>query len=149
MNKPIISIAALIPNCNNEVFLIQRKNPLGHLKWASPGGHLECGETVTNAVFRECYEEVGINVKKLSYLTYTDDFFTNDNYHYVTMWFLCTEYEGIPYLKEKREIILCDWFSYDKFRNISHNNLFLPFINLLNQGFFVDGFNFPKILNKE
>jgi len=52
---------------DNKLVLIQRKNPPFQGQWALPGGFVDYGETVEQAVVREMEEETGVktSVKKL------------------------------------------------------------------------------------
>lgn len=63
---PRLTVDGLIINDNNEFVLIKRKNPPFKSKWALPGGFIEYGETVENALFREIKEETGLRIKILS-----------------------------------------------------------------------------------
>jgi 8-oxo-dGTP diphosphatase len=48
---------------NGQILLIQRKNEPFKGKWALPGGFVEYGEKVENAVIREVFEETGLRTK--------------------------------------------------------------------------------------
>ena len=48
---------------NNEILLIKRNNDPFKGKWALPGGYVEYGEKVEDAVVREVLEETGIKTK--------------------------------------------------------------------------------------
>jgi len=132
-NRPIPSVGCIIINDENEIFLIQRKQKIGHLSWAPPGGHIELNEKVEDAVARECGEEIGIKITHLKYLAYTDDFFANEGWHYITFWYVCEGYTGKIYNKAKDEIYKSNWFSL----NNLPDNLFLAFRNLTQKPEFI------------
>lgn len=52
-----------IININGKIVLIKRKNP--PFGWALPGGFVDEGETVEDAVRREMKEETSLNLKNL------------------------------------------------------------------------------------
>jgi 8-oxo-dGTP pyrophosphatase MutT (NUDIX family) len=56
-----LSVHAAIFNQNNEVLLL--KQSYGDKRWGLPGGGVEVGETLYDAICRECYEELGENVE--------------------------------------------------------------------------------------
>ncbi|MCY1429077.1 RNA pyrophosphohydrolase [compost metagenome] len=57
-----LSSHAVILNPANEVLLL--KATYGNLSWGLPGGALELGETIHEALERECLEEIGIKITK-------------------------------------------------------------------------------------
>jgi len=61
-----LSSHAVIFDKDNRVLLL--KQNYGDGRWGLPGGSLEKGETVHDALIRECYEEIGIKVK-IEYLS--------------------------------------------------------------------------------
>lgn|SRR3989338_1442126 len=56
-----LSSHAVIFNLQNE--LLQLKATYGNKSWGLPGGSLEPGETIHEALIRECQEELGIKVE--------------------------------------------------------------------------------------
>src|SRR5688572_27360840 len=58
--SPIVGVFGAAFNANRELLLIQRADmPL----WCLPGGVMSAGESVEQALRRECLEEVGIELR--------------------------------------------------------------------------------------
>lgn len=69
-----VSAGAMIFNNRGEIFLSKRSknttNEKGH--WETPGGRVEFGESLENAVKREIKEEYGVDVILFSIITKID-----------------------------------------------------------------------------
>jgi 8-oxo-dGTP diphosphatase len=63
INKPVLTVDALILCDEDSIVLIKRKNEPYKGLWALPGGFVEYGETVEEAVIREAKEETGLDIK--------------------------------------------------------------------------------------
>ena len=61
--SPKIGVAAVITNDQGALLAICRGHEPEKGRWALPGGHLEWGETLSEALRREVREEVGLNIK--------------------------------------------------------------------------------------
>lgn len=48
---------------NSEGYLLTLKRTYGNMGWSLPGGGVDPGETIHQALFRECSEELGIEVQ--------------------------------------------------------------------------------------
>jgi len=79
------------------VALIRRgKDPL-HGRWVVPGGTVELGETLEQALVREVLEETGVRVRPTEVLTVFDRIQREAGevrYHYVIVDFLCEYVSG-------------------------------------------------------
>ncbi len=77
----------------NRVLLIRRGTPPLLGEWSLPGGVLECGETLCEAVAREAREETGLLVETGEMLGVYERVIRDDagrvRYHYVLVDFLC------------------------------------------------------------
>ena len=62
-NSPVVGVGAVITNNLGEVVLVRRGLPPRAGQWSIPGGKLEWGERVTDAVLREIREETGLIVE--------------------------------------------------------------------------------------
>lgn len=79
------------------MLLVRRGQEPARDSWSLPGGLVELGETLTEALRRELREETGISVSILGVTAVLDRIYRDDSgsipYHYVLVDFLC-DYEG-------------------------------------------------------
>lgn len=90
--NPLLTVDAIIKT-GGGIVLIKRKNlPFG---WAIPGGFVDYGETIEDAVCREAKEETGLDIDLVrQFHTYSDPK-RDSRYHTVTVMFIATA-SGIP-----------------------------------------------------
>lgn len=90
--NPLITVDAII-EINGGIVLIQRKNPPPG--WAIPGGFVDYGETLEDAVCREMKEETCLDVNLVrQFHTYSDPK-RDPRHHTVTTIFIATA-SGTP-----------------------------------------------------
>ena len=83
----------------------------GEGTWTMPGGKLDFQEWLKEAGVREVFEETGIKVKNLEIISVSNDM-VPDN-HFVTIGFLCNDFEGEAKVMEPDEITEWQWFDLD------------------------------------
>ena len=71
---------------DGEIALIKREGKYGSGTWAPPGGHIEFGESAIEAAIRETMEEIGVEIKNIKALGFTEDFSALYDTHYITIW---------------------------------------------------------------
>lgn len=90
--RPVAGVAAVILN-DDSVLLVKRKNPPGEGNWGLPGGVVELGEPITEAVVREVREECGLEVEPVKRLAVFDSITRDEEgkvkFHYILFEFLC------------------------------------------------------------
>lgn len=95
--SPLVGIGAVIVE-QSHVLLIRRGQPPLLGEWSLPGGVLECGETLREAVVREAREETGLLVETGEMLGVYERLIRGDEgrmrYHYVLIDFLCRPVSG-------------------------------------------------------
>lgn len=114
-DNPFIGVGAVIVQ-NNHVLLIRRGTPPLLGEWSLPGGVLECGETLRDAVAREAREETGLLVETGEMLGVYERIIPGDDgrvrYHFVLLDFLCRATGGE--LKAGSDAADVRWFAREE-----------------------------------
>ncbi len=87
---PHPTVGALIFNPEGKMLLVQSHK--FHDKWVVPGGHIEVGEKMTDALIREAKEETGLDVYDVEFIFFQE--FIQDesfwkNMHFIFFDFAC------------------------------------------------------------
>ncbi len=63
LSIPVLGVGAVIWNDRREIVLIRRGKPPRLGQWSIPGGHVEWGEGLRDAIEREAREETGLKIE--------------------------------------------------------------------------------------
>lgn len=129
MNKEVRVGVGVIIWRNNRILLGQRIGSHGAETWATPGGHLEVGESIEECAQREVLEETGLVVNSVTKLGFTNDIFEEEKKHYVTLFVAASSDAGEPQVTEPDKCRQWKWCKLDELPE----PLFLPLINLLQE----------------
>jgi 8-oxo-dGTP diphosphatase len=111
-----VSAGAMIFSDNRELFLSKRsqntKNERGC--WETPGGSVEFGETLEDAVRREIREEYGVDIEITEQFPAADHIIPKDHQHWVATTFLAKIKKGqTPTIMEPEKCDAIGWFALD------------------------------------
>ena len=127
MNKEVRVGVAVVIRRDGCILLGERIGSHGSHTWATPGGHLELGESIEECAKREVLEETGLVVESFTKLGFTNDIFDQEGKHYVTLFVLTECTQGAPQVTEPNKCLQWKWCSLDDLPQ----PLFLPMNNLL------------------
>lgn len=85
---PRVGAAIFVVREDGKFIFQKRQGSHGSGSWSTPGGHVEFGEDPMETCRRETLEETGCSVHDIAFVTMTNDFFPDDNKHYVTLWYV-------------------------------------------------------------
>lgn len=88
--EPSLAVGAVVRR-DGELLMVERGVPPAAGRWSVPGGHVEPGETLDEAVRREVLEETGVDVQVGELLGYVE---LSAGEHFVILDFLATPLEG-------------------------------------------------------
>lgn len=108
-NLTKIGVGVLIFN-QNRILLGRRRGSHGAGDWATPGGHLEFGESPERCGQREVLEETGLTLNDTIKGPFTHDCFVQENRHYITLFLLAHDVTGTPELREPEKCEGWHWF---------------------------------------
>lgn len=121
MTEPRVGIACFVWR-DGKFLMGQRKGSHGDSTWSVPGGHLEPGESWEDCVRREVLEETGMEITNIRFFAITNDLFSEDNKHYVSIWMEADWVRNEPQILEPTKFIDQTWTD---FHNLP-KNLFQP-----------------------
>lgn len=111
-----VSAGAMIVNEKGEVFLSKRSQKATNERgcWETPGGAVEFGETLQEAVEREIYEEYGIHIEIIKQFPAENHILPNEKQHWVATTFLARIKTGeSPKIMEPDKCDAIGWFPLD------------------------------------
>jgi 8-oxo-dGTP diphosphatase len=119
-DTPLVGVGAIIID-QERVLLVKRGNEPLAGSWSIPGGLLDIGETLSQAVVREAFEETGLTVEAGELLGVYDrimpDADQRTRYHYVLVDFLCRRISGE--LQAAGDAADARWFTSSELGQIS------------------------------
>ena len=94
---PLVGVGAVVIDDQSRVLLVKRgTEPMkGH--WSIPGGLVELGETLTDAIKREIAEETGLSIEPIAVVDVLNRIYWQDDrvrYHYVLVDYWCSVVSG-------------------------------------------------------
>jgi 8-oxo-dGTP diphosphatase len=114
MQHPQVRVGIAVFVIKDGTFLmLQRKGSHGEGTWSLPGGHLEYGESFEDTARREVKEETNLNIMNVRIGGITNDIFSNENKHYVTVWMMSEWESGIEQNMEPQKCTAQAWRTFD------------------------------------
>jgi mutator protein MutT len=96
-DRPLLGVGAIIAQ-GGQILLVRRANPPLQGQWSIPGGLVETGETIKEAITREVREETGLEVEPLQLVEVFERILRDDDsrvqYHYVLIDYVCQVVAG-------------------------------------------------------
>jgi ADP-ribose pyrophosphatase YjhB (NUDIX family) len=102
--QPVVAVGAVVLRRNAteswEVLLVKRANPPSQGEWSLPGGVVELGERLEQAVLREVLEETGLVVEPVAMVEVLDSIVqeraagSRVRFHYVLVDYVCRVLSG-------------------------------------------------------
>ena len=108
-----VGVGAVILNDEDKFFLAKRGNDTRNErhKWEFPGGSVEFGEKINDAVRREILEEYAFLIRVERLIDVVDHIIPHENQHGVSPTFLCRFRSGVPRIREPHKCEQIAWFS--------------------------------------
>jgi 8-oxo-dGTP diphosphatase len=120
-DHPIAAVAAVVFNNQNKLLLVRRGKEPGKGSWGIPGGVVELGENLEDAVKREIQEETGIDVEPTDVITVVNRIFNDDEgriqFHYIIVEYLCRSANRTP--KASDDVDRALWVSIEEAKTFS------------------------------
>jgi 8-oxo-dGTP diphosphatase len=111
-----VGVGAILVADQGQLFLARRgplaKNERG--LWEFPGGSVEFGERLAEALQREMREEYGVEIAVGELLDVVDHILPEERQHWVSPTFICTITSGEPVIREPGKCTQIEWFHPDE-----------------------------------
>lgn len=118
-------VSAWIMNYDGKILmqkrsLMKKKNPG---LWSKTGGHVEAGENVIDAIKREVFEEIGLNIDNYEYINLFKNDKENEKY-FAYGYIVFTNLKENDFLLQKEEVDSVKYFSIEELIDNKNNQDF-------------------------
>lgn len=96
---------------DDEILLAMKKRGFGKGLWNGPGGKVEAGETIEQAIVRECQEEIDVTPEQLEKVAYNEFYFPDGTADLHVHVFVSRKWQGEP---TESEEMRPEWFKQSK-----------------------------------
>ena len=124
-NRPYLAVRAIINSKDGKVLILKRAgDTLGGGKWCLPGGNIEYGQTVAEAVAMEVHEETSFTAKDVQFLFYFENLPSQESeLHYINLIFKCNVEGDIQLNRESSEYAWIDHVDMHNYEFAFKNDL--------------------------
>ncbi|MCS7139296.1 MAG: NUDIX hydrolase [Candidatus Nezhaarchaeota archaeon] len=119
--RPILAVDALVVRRGGSIVLVKRKRPPYEGFWALPGGFVEYGEAVEEAVKREVKEETGLDVEIRGLIGVYSKPDRDPRGHVISIAYLTTEVGG--QLRGSEETEVSEFYTIPDKMAFDHNSI--------------------------
>lgn len=98
---------------HGRLLLIRRRKPPEASHWGFPGGKVDPGETIEQAVVREIAEELGVGIALVRQVHIVDFLDPETQQRWIAPVFLAVLERGRPVICEPEAIEALNWFALD------------------------------------
>ncbi len=108
-----VGVGAMVFNDKGEVFLSQRGPKASNERgtWEFPGGKVDFGERLIDAIVREFAEEYSMQIAVLELLGVDDHILPDEGQHWISPTYIARHTGGAPRIMEPEKCIAIGWFS--------------------------------------
>jgi mutator protein MutT len=121
--QPLVAVSAVIRK-NNSLLLVKREYEPAKGRWSIPGGLVDLGEKVRDAIVREVEEETGLNIEVGNLIDVIDniEYDKRDTlrFHYIIISFLVEPLGGR--LRGSKEASEVKWFTFKEVEHLQITN---------------------------
>jgi 8-oxo-dGTP diphosphatase len=111
--KPTDVVAAIIKKDNLYLVVKRNRDKYMGLKWEFPGGKVDPGETLQEALVREIYEELNIDINIHEKLV--EERYKDNEINIILHYFLCTIKNGVINLNEHEAMEWADKENFNQY----------------------------------
>lgn len=124
---PVPAVRLIIPNAQGQILLLRRavSDSFGGL-WCLPGGKIDYGETISNTIKNELFEETMLSCIDFKFLFYQDSLPINpQEMHCLNLYFECAWSGNVQLNKESGSFIWLDEMEIDTYKITFNNDIAL------------------------
>ena len=111
-----VGVGAIIVDDSGRLFLARRGPQAGNERglWEFPGGSVNYGERLADAIRREIREEYGVDIEVGELVDVADHILPEESQHWVSPSFLARVIAGAPAIREPGKCSEIGWFGLDE-----------------------------------